>query len=296
MSAPRRRASAHAAGRSNSRSSTACTSVPRAVAGGRRLGDAVDHPEPVQQRAGHEVSRARRRQRRRRVARRAEASRRSPGRQPTCSMSTSATTLGFRGPQLPPIRAGQPTAEQLRSAPTPHPGRAPPDPRACRRMHVASVMWQVARRSSRTGAVQTWQTRSPQRLRRGAAVRHPRLRLAVLVHHRRRLHRHLRQRPVATPCSGNDQVRGRRRLRGPALPLRAGARAGPLGRGPRLRPAGAPHPALPARRHLRDRPGGRRPPAASSPSPPPGPALSLVLGAFGWGLAQVVTARRDAAR
>ncbi len=54
-------------------------------------------------------------------------------------------------------------------------------------------------------------------------------------------------------------VRARRRVRDPALRVGAGARAVPLGGGPRLRPAGAPHPALPARRRLRDRAGGAHP-------------------------------------
>ena len=42
-------------GRSNSRSSTAWTSVPRAAAGLARLGQSVDDPEPVEQRALLEV-------------------------------------------------------------------------------------------------------------------------------------------------------------------------------------------------------------------------------------------------
>ena len=301
--------SARRPGRSNSRSSTACTSVPRAVAGGRRLGDAVDHPEPVQQRAGHEVRRARRRQRRRRVARR------SPGSAATSTGSASRTafidvhtaTVGQRADISQPSRPRR-TAENAPRRPrcetAPRAARARGDAR-CRRMHVASVVWQVARRSSRTGAASGSDRRTAQGpvrsgrwpgSRAGIIVARPFgipvLRVAVLVHHRRRLHRHLRQRPEHL-AERQHQVRGRRRLRGAALRLRARARAVPT-RSWRAASACRCAASCSTRSAASPRSSGRRrPPAASSPWPAAGPALSLVLGALGWGLVPGRAVRRD---
>ena len=102
-----------------------------------------------------------------------------------------------------------------------------------------------------------------------------------------RLHRHLRQRPEQL-AARQRQVRGRGRLRGAAVPVRAGARAGPLGRRARLRPAGAPHPAVSRSAASPRSTRSRRPRPGSSCVSAAGPALSLALGGAGWALTLVV--------
>ena len=151
--------SAPPAGRSNSRSSTACTSVPRAVAGvggsgmrsmtrnryssgqvmksDARDGDSAEGGSPA---APKEAARVQ-------VVNRVFDVHSATVGQPTdiqCGLADGHRTRPQRRE-----RAARAAADLL---PKGRPGRAAAGTRACRRMHVASVLWQVARRSSRTGA------------------------------------------------------------------------------------------------------------------------------------------------
>src|SRR5215831_20267781 len=92
-----------------------------------------------------------------------------------------------------------------------------------------------------------------------APLRHTRVRLALLVPDRGRVRHPLRPWPGRPVRVAQLEVPGGRRVRGAAVRVGARARAEPLGGGPGFRPAGAPHPALPARRVLRDRAGTAHP-------------------------------------
>ena len=281
---------------------------------GRRLGDPVDHPEPVEQRARHEVGGARRRQRRRRIARRAEVGRvrhvsrsghpdrgrhvdgEADGRIRHVRWVHSATV--GQGTDIPqPTRRGRAqgrTKAAPKAAQPPGPLAIPPDARSI----GAVASGQEGQQDQRGQADQNGQggglerpagsarpggPGEPGRHRGGAPVRHPRVRVAVLVRHRGRLHRHLRQRPEQL-AARQHQVRGRGRLRGAAVPVRAGARTGPLGRRPRLTAcrcaASCCTPSAASPRSTRS----RRPRSASFCVSAAGPALSLALGAVGWAL------------